>query len=98
MLASGMNSDALRHFNEHVAPSMDLRAGLARITAPTLVITGGVDPFGDSTAREMTDALADAAVVVVPDSGHFVFLESGAKVWARAILDFLADERPDQAD
>jgi proline iminopeptidase len=98
MLASGMNADALRHFNEHVAPSMDLRAGLARITAPTLVITGGVDPFGESTAREMTAALADAALVVVPDSGHFVFLESGANAWARAILDFLADERPDQAD
>lgn len=88
---SGMNADALRHFNDHVASNMDLRAGLGRVTAPTLVITGGGDPFGESTAREMTDALADATLVVVPDAGHFIYLESaGRGPWARAVLDFLA--------
>ena len=87
---SGMNADALRHFNEHVASSMDLGAGLERVAAPTLVITGAGDPFGESTAREMTDALADATLVVVPDAGHFIFLESaGRGPWARAVLDFL---------
>ena len=47
---AGANADALRHFNEVVAGAMDFRAGLARVQAPTLVITGTLDPFGESTA------------------------------------------------
>ena len=38
---------------------------LARVQAPTLVITGELDPFGESANRD---------------------------AWARAILDFLADD------
>ena len=90
--ASGWNSDVLRHFNERVAPGMDLRLGLTRIAAPTLVITGDLDPFGASTANEIADSLANATVVVLPGAGHFIFSESARQdAWARAILDFLAD-------
>lgn len=89
--ASGMNADALRHFNDRVAADMDLRAGLARIAAPTLVITGSLDPFGESTAREIADELPDASLVVVPDGQHFIYAQSGPRAaWSRAILDFLA--------
>jgi proline iminopeptidase len=88
--AGGLNSDALRHFNERIATGMDLRPGLARVTAPTLVITGELDPFGESTARELAEALPSASVVVLPGAGHFIFGESGGRqAWARAILDFL---------
>ncbi|MEA2273999.1 MAG: hypothetical protein QOI98_2707, partial [Solirubrobacteraceae bacterium] len=91
MTAGGMNSDALRHFNEHIAGGMDQRGGLARVTAPTLVITGELDPFGASTAAEIADALPDATVVVVPGAGHFIFGETSSRqAWARAVLDFLA--------
>jgi pimeloyl-ACP methyl ester carboxylesterase len=55
------------------------------------VITGARDPFGESTARELAAALPNAAVVVLPDAGHFVFAEARTRHrWARAVLDFLA--------
>jgi pimeloyl-ACP methyl ester carboxylesterase len=82
--------DALRHFDDHIAAGMALRDGLARVRAPVLVITGELDPFGESTAREIAAALSDATVVVVPDAGPFTFAEPGRRdVWARAMLDFL---------
>jgi proline iminopeptidase len=91
--AGGSNADALRHFNEHVAAGMDLRAALARVAAPALVITGELDPFGESTANEIADALPDATVVVLPDAAHFTFCESASRdAWARTILDFLAGD------
>ncbi len=89
--AGGINSDALRHFNEHVAGGMDLRAGLANVDAPVLVITGELDPFGESTAREIANALPNAELAIVPGARHFVFGESANRgAWARAVLDFLA--------
>ncbi len=88
---SGLSADALRHFNDHVAGAMDLREGLSRVTAPTLVITAELDPFGESTAREIAGALPDATVVVVPDASHFTFAEpAGRDAWSRAVLEFLA--------
>jgi pimeloyl-ACP methyl ester carboxylesterase len=91
MSRADMNADTLRHFNEHVAGAMDLRAGRARVTAPALVITGELDPFGEVTAREIADALPAAAVNVIPGAGHLIFAESeGRAAWARAILSFLA--------
>jgi proline iminopeptidase len=89
--AGGLNSDALRHFNEHVAAVMDLRSSLARVSAPALVITGELDPLGEETARELASALPEAAVVVLPGAGHFIFSEAANReAWAGAILDFLA--------
>lgn len=91
LLTDGMNSDALRLFNERIAADMDLRPALARVHARTLVIAGEHDFFGESTARELGDALPNATVVVLPCAGHFTFAESGSrKVWARTILDFLS--------
>jgi pimeloyl-ACP methyl ester carboxylesterase len=90
MSRSGMNADALRHFNERVAGGMDLRPGLARVTVPVLVITGELDPMGRESAQEIAAALPNATVVVVPDAGHFIFGESGKRdAWAQAILDYL---------
>ena len=91
LAGGGLNSDALRHFNEHIAAGMDLRSGLARVSAPALVITGDLDPLGESTARELAAALPEATVVVLPSGGHFIFSESAnRKAWASAVLDFLA--------
>ena len=87
---AGTNADALRHFNDHVAGAMDFRAGLARVLAPTLVITGSLDPFGESTAREIADALPNAELVLIPGARHFAFAGANHAAWARAVLDFLA--------
>jgi len=89
--SSGINADALRHFNEHVAATMDLRPLLARIAAPTLVITGEIDPFGGPTSDEIAAALPQPTVVTIPGADHFPFLEDEHRAaWSRAILDFLA--------
>jgi proline iminopeptidase len=89
--ASGLNGDALRHFNDHVAPGMDHRAALAAVTAPALVITGELDFFAEPPAREIADALPNATLVVIPGGGHFIFSESaGRALWAQAILAFLS--------
>jgi proline iminopeptidase len=91
LVTDGDNADALRHFNERVAGDMDLRPVLARVTAPALVITGELDPFGEPTASEVAEALPNATLVVLPDAGHFIFGESENRgAWARAILSFLA--------
>jgi pimeloyl-ACP methyl ester carboxylesterase len=89
--SAGINADAMRHFNEHIAATMDLRPLLARITAPTLVITGEIDPFGGSTSEEIAAALAQPTVVTIPGADHFPFLEDEHRAaWSRAIVDFLA--------
>jgi pimeloyl-ACP methyl ester carboxylesterase len=85
------NADALRHFNDCVAAHMDQRAALARVDAPTLVITGELDPFGESTAREIADALPNATLVVLPGADHFPFLEPENRApWSLAVARFLA--------
>lgn len=97
LTGAGTNADALRHFNERIAPRMDLRPLLARIDAPTLVIGGDLDPFGPSAQQEIVDALADPTLVVLPGTDHFPFLEEPEHrtTWARAVLDFLAADRAD---
>jgi len=85
------NADALRHFNERIAAGMDQRAALAQVTASTLVITGERDPFGESTAREIADALPEATLVVLPGADHFPFLEpENRPTWSLAVAQFLA--------
>jgi len=88
---AGANADALRHFNEHIASGMDQRAALARVDAPTLVITGELDPFGESTAREIADALPNATLVLLAGADHFPFLEpENRATWSQAVAHFLA--------
>jgi proline iminopeptidase len=89
--AAGINADALKHFNERIAGTMDLRPLLWRIDAPTLVIAGDRDPFGGPTVDEIAVALPNPTVVTVPGGDHFVFLEpDGRAPWSRAVLEFLA--------
>jgi proline iminopeptidase len=86
---SGTNADALRHFNDHVAGVMDLAPGLARVDAPTLVITGTVDPMGAAAADELMQALPNGTLATVPGD-HFPFLEREHRPqWSRAVLEFL---------
>ena len=90
--AAGVNADAMKHFNERIAGTMDLRPLLARIEPPTLVIAGERDPFGGPTMDEIAEALPNPTVVTVPGADHFAFLEPESRApWSRAVLDFLAD-------
>jgi pimeloyl-ACP methyl ester carboxylesterase len=89
---AGTNADALRHFNHHVAGTMDLRARLARIDAPTLVV-GGADDVFSAGLGEIADALPNATLAVLPGLDHFPFLEGPEHraQWSGVVLAFLAE-------
>jgi proline iminopeptidase len=89
-IKAGHNADVLRHFNEQVAGTMDHRGALGRVTAPTLVITGELDPFSPA-APEIADALPNSTLVLLPEMDHFPFLENDdlRARWSQPILEFL---------
>lgn len=90
LMAAGSNADALRHFNESVSGSMDLRPLLRRVTAPTLVVTGALDPLGEPGSREIAQLLPNGRLHVMPGADHFPFLEPDQRdAWAEAVLAFL---------
>ncbi len=88
---SGINADALKHFNERIAGMMDLRPLLRRIEAPTLVLAGEHDAF-DASTTEMAEELPNPTIAKIPGADHFAYAESPGNraAWSRAVLDFLA--------
>ncbi len=71
------NRDALRLFNEEIVTVFDLRPDLGRIEARTLVITGEDDFItGPVCAAEIVAGIPGAELVLVPDCGHFLFVEA----------------------
>jgi pimeloyl-ACP methyl ester carboxylesterase len=83
--------DALKLFNEEVFATFDLRPQHAQISAPTLVITGEDDFItGPVCARELAGSLAGAKLVLLAESGHFIFVEQPER-FAAEITAFLAD-------
>ena len=84
------NADALRLFNQEIFNTFDLRPQLPRITAPTLVITGEADFItGPVCSREIAAGIPHARTVLVPDCGHFIFVEARER-FRREVLSFLA--------
>jgi proline iminopeptidase len=84
------NADALLLFNKEIFESFDLRPELARITAPTLVLTGELDFItGPVCAAEISGEIANVETEILPGTGHFVFVES-PEAFGRAVLGFLA--------
>jgi 3-oxoadipate enol-lactonase len=56
--------------------TMDQRAALPRITAPTLVVAGAEDPATPTPhARAIADAVPGARLEIVPDASHLATLE-----------------------
>jgi len=80
-------------FEEHEYALADVRPDLVRIRAQALVVTGDADwAVGPARARAMADAIADAQVAVIPDAGHFSWIENPA-AYAATVGAFL--ERTD---
>jgi pimeloyl-ACP methyl ester carboxylesterase len=89
-IRSGLNADAMQHFNGQIAGSMDLRPMLRNIVAPTLVLAGEDDAFDEST-DEMASELPNATVARVPGADHFGYIWPESRpAWSRAALDFLS--------
>ncbi|MBP7564427.1 MAG: alpha/beta fold hydrolase [Burkholderiaceae bacterium] len=73
-------------------PAGDLRAALARVTCPVLVIVGDADRLCPvDAARELADALPHAEFHVVPDAGHMVTIEQPDAI--DALLDAFLDKQ-----
>jgi pimeloyl-ACP methyl ester carboxylesterase len=85
---AGYHVPALTYFNERVAPTLDLRPLLPRIEAPTLVLTGELDPWGAGAAPELESLIPDARTVVLPEIGHMPWVEEPGRFRAR-MLHFL---------
>jgi proline iminopeptidase len=84
------NADTLRYFNQEIFETFDLRPQLEQITAPTLIVTGEADFItGPVCANEIEQSLRDVRKVLIPGSGHFVFVET-PDAFRQAVLDFLA--------
>jgi len=82
--------DALKLFNSEIFTTFDLRPELARIGAPTLVITGEDDFItGPVCAREIAAGISGAELVLLGDCGHFLFVEQPER-FAAEVGRFLA--------
>jgi proline iminopeptidase len=83
------NADALRLFNKELVETFDLRPQLPLIAAPSLVITGQEDFItGPVSAAEIGEGIAGAETMLLPDTGHFIFIEAPAP-FRDAVLSFL---------
>jgi pimeloyl-ACP methyl ester carboxylesterase len=85
-------ADALLLFNKEVFTSFDLRPGLPRITAPTLVITGEDDFITGPVCAADFAEIPDVRTVLLPDCGHFIFVEARDRFRAE-VTSFLS-QRP----
>jgi proline iminopeptidase len=83
------NPDALREFNEGIE-TWDMRGELPLIKSPTLVITGERDFItGPACSQEIADGIAGAELVIIPDCGHFTFVECPQR-FGEEVARFLA--------
>lgn len=81
--------EPLHYFNTVEFPTLDLRGELRTIAAPTLVVVGEDDFItGMPCAQTLVDGLPDARLALIPDAGHFVYVEQPAAFRA-ALTDFL---------
>jgi pimeloyl-ACP methyl ester carboxylesterase len=89
LFADFAHFEPLHQFNTVEFPTFDLRAELRTIATPTLVVAGDDDMIaGPVCADAIVRELADARLVTIPDSGHFVYVEQPAAFRA-ALTDFL---------
>lgn len=74
-----MHSDlaAIKVWESGLWQRIDVRPLLAQISCPTLVLVGALDLIcGPSQGRLIAEAVPDAELVVVADSGHFIAAEA----------------------
>lgn len=75
----------------------DLRAALAAVSAPTLIVHGEQEAIAIDLVEEWTTALPDARLLRVPRAAHFPYVERPELVWP-AIEEFLAGRWPRALD
>jgi pimeloyl-ACP methyl ester carboxylesterase len=89
LAADFAHAEPLHHFNTVEFPSLDLRAELRSIEAPTLVVAGEDDFIaGPACSEAIVRELQDVRSVTIPASGHFVYVEQ-PDAFRAALTDFL---------
>jgi proline-specific peptidase len=74
----------------------DWRPALKQVHAPTLLIHGAADPIPSASATEWAATLPDARLLLMPDVGHFPYLEA-PEAFFDAVERFVAGEWPREA-
>ena len=88
-MAQAVGPDGFRRQTRAIIGRADSRPDLAGISIPTLVLVGDQDAVTPpEIAREMADAIPDARLSVIADSGHVSTLEQPETVTA-ALIDWL---------
>lgn len=70
-----------------LSPALDLRPGLAKMTAPVLVIHGKQDPL--ESAQEVHQSIPGSRLELIDHAGHFPWLEQPDVVYPM-LMEFLA--------
>jgi len=74
------NPDPLQLFNDGIE-DWDMRADLALISAPALVVTGDADFIcGPACAEDIAGGIEGSRKVVLEDCGHFTFVEQPGRL------------------
>ena len=85
--------DATRLWEKEIWEHFDLRPLLPSLTMPTLVLTGERDFItGPVCAAELTEGIAAPESVVLPGTGHMIFVEAPEQ-FREAVLGFLLGAR-----
>jgi len=85
--------DATRLWEKEIWGHFDLRPLLPNLTMPTLVLTGERDFItGPVCAAELTEGIAVPESVVLPGTGHMIFVEAPEQ-FREAVLGFLLGAR-----
>jgi proline iminopeptidase len=83
-----LSVEPVREFGRE-APRFDLRSRLGGIRAPTLILAGRHDfVCGPRWAETMRAAIPGSRLVVLENSGHFLYLEE-EEAFARAVREFV---------
>ena len=88
--AAGMNAATGELINQSIG-NYDLVAGLAKVSAPTLIIQGVADPLDPSMAAKTQAAIPGAQLTVLQKCGHFAWIEAPDRTSAD-LSAFLADK------
>jgi proline iminopeptidase len=70
-------------------PDQDPFGRMSEISCPTLLIHGEGDPIPVESSQLLTDQIPGAELVVIPDGGHFPFIENAAD-FQMAVREFLS--------
>lgn len=87
---SSFNPEVAAHYFRNLAGLYDVRDRLGEIRAPTLVVVGEHDwLIPPSASRVIAEGIPGAELVVIPEAGHFSFIER-TEAYADAVRRFLA--------